>query len=323
MSERKRVLITGASSGVGVAAAEQFALAGYDVALLARSQDGLEKAAIPVREAGCKALVVQADVTDRERLAEVVEEVEEAFGGLGAVVLNAALTIYGPFKDVPAEDFDRVIDVSFMGAVNVTRATLPLLERSAGVLASVGSLNARVPLPAWSSYAASKHATRGFLNTLSVELQAQGSGVRVAQLHPGPINTPVWEQTASAVGHLPRRPPDGYPPEQVAEALVKLVAKPRAEVLFGAEAIGVDRLWSTVRPAGDLMLAMVYHWFQSGKRPEESDIDALREAVGKGVSRDGLLQRPSVTAAVRGLAGIGTGALRAPAFLKALGSGGR
>ncbi len=318
MTVRKRVLITGASSGVGVAAAEQFALAGYDVALLARSEDGLNRGAETVREAGGEALVLPCDVTDRDAIAAAMEQVQETFGGLDVVVVNAAMTIYGPFEDVEAEDFDRVFAVTFMGAVNTIRAALPALKASRGVIVSVGSLNSRVPLPAWSSYAAAKHAERGFLNSLAIELRQQHTGVRVTQLHPGPINTPVWTETPSAVGHLPRRPPDGYPPEQVAAALVRLAAKPRPEVLFGAEAIGVDQLWATARPVGDFVLGMVYHWFQSGKRPAQSDVDALRSAVGKGFARDGLAQRPSITSAVRGVAGLGAGALQAPAFVKAL-----
>lgn len=311
----KRVLITGASSGVGAAAAERFAHAGYDVALVARSRDGLEKVAYRVRELGRRALVLPCDVTDHEALADARARVEEELGGLDVLALNAAITIFGPFEDVPAEDFDRVIAVTFLGAVNTTREFLPMIRRSEGTIVSVGSLNSRVPLPAWSSYCAAKHAERGFLNTLSVELKAQRSGVKVAQLHPGPINTPVWEQTASAVGHLPRRPPDGYPPEQVAEALVSIAENPRNETLFGAEAILIDRLWSTVRPVGDLVLAAVYHWFLSGKRPAESDVDALREAVGKGIAPDGLLQRPSLTSAARGLAGIASGSLKLPQSL--------
>ncbi len=297
-----KVLITGASSGVGCAAAERFARAGCDVALVARSREGLERAAETVRDLGRFAAVLPADLTDRDALAGAVSGAVDQLGGLDVVVLNAAITVFGPFEDVPPEDFDRVIDVTFMGSVNTVRAALPHLERTNGVIVSVGSLNSRVPLPAWSSYCAAKHAERGFLNTLSVELRAQGSGVRVAQVHPGAINTPVWDQTPSSTGYLPRRPPEGYPPEQVAEALVTTTMDPRPEIMFGAEAIGLDLLWRSLRPAGDLVMSIVYHYFLSGKRPEQGDVDALREAVGRGVSADGLFQRPSVTSAARGLA---------------------
>lgn len=312
MPGRRRVLITGASSGVGRAAAEAFAEAGYDVAVLARSEEGLEAAAAAAREHGAATLVLPADVSEPDALQAAVDRIEAEWGGLDALVLNAAITIFGPFTEVSAEDFERVIDVTFLGAVNVTRAALPSLIRSQGTIVATGSLNSRVPLPAWSSYAAAKHAERGFLNTLAIEMRAEQTGVRVAQLHPGPINTPVWEQTKSATGFLPRRPPDGYPPEQVAEGLVNLVEHPRNEVLFGAEAIAVDRLWSVARGAGDLVLGAVYHYFMSGHRPAQRDVDALREAVGKGIAPNGLVQRPSVTAVVRGIASFGTAGIRFP-----------
>jgi NAD(P)-dependent dehydrogenase (short-subunit alcohol dehydrogenase family) len=310
----RRVLITGASSGVGAAAADRFARAGYDVALLARSEDGLEAVARTVRGHGGRALVVPADVGDRAALADAVATVQAEFGGLDVVVVNAAITIFGPFAEVAAEDFDRVVQVTFLGTVNVVRLTLPLLEDSGGVVVSVGSLNSRVPLPAWSSYCAAKHATRGFLNTLSLELQAQKSRVRIAQLHPGAINTPVWEQTATATDYLPRRPPEAYDPEQVGEALVRLAANPRKEVLFGAEAVGLDQLWSRARPLGDLVLRTMFHYFGTGHRPAQSDGDALREAVGKGIVADGILQRPSLTSALRGLAGLTSATLRLPSL---------
>lgn len=296
------VLITGASSGVGAAAAEAFAAAGHDVALIARSQDGLETVAERVRDLGQQALVLPCDVTDVEGLETAVQRTEDELGSLDVLVLNAAITVFGPFKEVPAEDFERVVQVTFLGAVNTTRVALPALERAGGVIVGVGSLNSRVPLPAWSSYCAAKHAERGFLNTLAIELKAQQSPVQVAQLHPGQINTPVWTDTHSVTGELPRRPPEGYAPEAVAEALVTLSRDPRPETLFGLEAIALDRLWRTVRPVGDAVMTAIFHYFQSGNRKDQGDLDALRDAVGKGVVRDGfLLQRPSVSSVARGL----------------------
>jgi NAD(P)-dependent dehydrogenase (short-subunit alcohol dehydrogenase family) len=300
----RRVLITGASSGVGAAAAERFARAGCDVALLARSVEGLERAAEGVRAAGRRAVVVPADVVDRPGLGAAIDEAVDALGGLDVLVVNAAAPVFGPFTEVDAEDFDKVIDVTFTGAVNTTRLALPALERDGGgTIVVMGSLNSRVPLPAWSAYCAAKHAERGFFNTLAIELEAQDRPVKVAQLHPGAINTPIWENAATPTGHLPRRPPEGYPPEQIADALVTLAARPRREVLFGSEALGLDGLWNLARPVGDRVMRIVFHYFMTGKRPAQSEPDALREAVGRGIAQDGLFQRPSVTSIARGLAG--------------------
>lgn len=278
------VLITGASSGVGRAAAFAFAEAGYAVALMARTESTLRDVAAQVEERGGRALVLPMDVTDREGVGEAVAEAERRFDGLDVVVLNAATTAFGPFSEVEADDFDRVFDVGFLGMVNVARAAVPALERNAGTLVSVGSLNARVPLPGWSSYCAAKHAGRGFLNTLAIELREQGSPVRVAQLHPGTIDTPVWDETESAVGHLPRRPPGGHPPEEIAQALVRLAESPRREVVHGPAARALDLLWTGARPVATLALGGIFHFFLSGDDPERGDVRATVESAGRALA---------------------------------------
>lgn len=293
------VLITGASSGVGCAAVEAFAQAGADVALTARNAEAMEEAAERARSHGVRAVVVPTDLTDRDGVQGAVERTVEEFGGLDLVVLNAAQTVFGPFAEVDPDDFDRVVAVTFLGNVNVVRSALPHLERSAGTIVATGSLMTRVPLPTFSSYAAAKHAERGFLNSLRVELKAEGSPVEIAMLHPGAINTPVWEQAPTATGFLPRRPPEGYSAEAVAGALVKLARNPKPEVFYGGEAKAIDALFEHFRPAGELLLSVVHHYYLSGRRPQMSNVNALWESVGRGVSADGVLQRPSLTAPLR------------------------
>ena len=293
--EGRAVLITGASSGLGLAAAEAFAREGCDVALLARGKSGLQKAAKRVRAHDRRALVTPADVTDRDAVQAAVDRTVEELGSLDVLVLCAAGTVFGPFLEVDPEDFDHVTDVTYTGAVNCVRAALPELERSAGTIVATGSLMTKVPLPTFSSYAAAKHAERGFLNSLRVELKASGSAVEVTQLHPGAIDTPVWDDTPSATGFLPRRPPEDDSADDVAEALVELARSPRAEVMFGAEAQAIRWLFDNVRPAGDLLLSVVHHYYLSGKRPAVSDLNALWSSLEKGVTGNGTFHRPSLT----------------------------
>lgn len=294
-----RVLITGASSGVGAAAARSFAAAGCDCALMARGVDGLEETAKTVRSEGRHAVVTPADLSDRDAVARAVAAAVEELGGLDVLVLNAAITVFGPFQEVDPDDFDRVVEVTFLGTVNVVREALPALEASAGAIVATGSLMTKVPLPTFSSYAAAKHAERGFLNSLRVELEATGSDVTVSMLHPGAINTPVWENTPSATGFLPRRPPEGYAASDVAAALVDLAQDPRPEITFGAEAKAIEWLFERTRPAGELLLSIVHHYYLSGRRPATSNLDALWQSVGKGVVANGLIQRPSLTMPLR------------------------
>lgn len=293
------VLITGASSGVGFSAAEAFARAGCDVALLARSRDGLEKAAERVRAHGRRALVVPADVTDRNAVKTAVGRTVEELGALDVLVLNAGATIFGPFTAVAPDDFDRVVQVTFLGTVNTVRSALPHLERSGGAIVATGSIMTRVPLPTFSSYAAAKHAERGFLNSLRIELRAAGSPVTISLVNPGAVNTPVWEQGPSATGYLPRRPPESYSPHAVAGALVAVARRPGKEVTFGGEAKLIALLFDHARPLGDLLLSAVHRYYSSGRRPAARDRDALWEAAGRGEATDGVLQRPSLTASLR------------------------
>lgn len=293
----KAVLITGASSGVGFAAAEAFAKAGADVALLARGVEGLERAAARVRAHGRHAVIVPADISDRDAVDRAVTRAIDELGTLHVLVSCAAITVFGGFDEVEPDDFDRVIDVTFGGVVNVVRAALPELESTGGRIIAMGSLMSKLPLPQLSSYAAAKHAERGFLNSLRVELKARRSKVEVAQLHPGAINTPVWGASmATATGFLPRKPPEGYAASQVAEELVRLARNPKAERTFGLETKVIETIFNTFRPAGDLMMVMISLYFRSGRNVSQSGVTALREAIGEGVVRDGIpITRPSLT----------------------------
>src|SRR3954447_5833271 len=196
----KVVLVTGASSGIGAATALRLAGEGADVALLARSETGLERVARQVRRRGVRALVLPADVTDRQAVADAVARCERELGGLDALVSNAAAMVFGRFEQVRPEDFDRTIDVTFIGAVNVIRSALPALARADGTIVAVGSTMTTVPLPTFSSYAAAKHALRGFVGSLRLELRAAGQPVTVSLVNPGPIDSPLWDHTTTATG---------------------------------------------------------------------------------------------------------------------------
>jgi NAD(P)-dependent dehydrogenase (short-subunit alcohol dehydrogenase family) len=287
----KRVLVTGASSGVGAAAALAFARSGCDVAVLARSEAGLDVVARRVRGCGRAALVLPVDVADARAVTEAVATVTSAWGGLDVVVSNAAAMAFGAFADVPAADFDRTVEVTFLGAVNVVRAALPALEQSHGVLVVTGSINGLTPLPSFSAYAASKAALRSFVKSLRIELRASGSPVRLALVNPGAIDTPVWRSVTTATGRLPRRPPEGYRADVVAGALVAAARRPRPETTVGGEAMLWLTLWRR-RGLGDAVLGLVHRWYQSGRRPAPGN--PLWEPAGDGSTTGLPVGRPSV-----------------------------
>ena len=294
----KTVLITGASSGVGAAAARAFAQAGADVALLARSREGLERVAEEVRAQGSRALVLPADVTDQSALEGAVARTEAELGGLDILVSNAAATVFGDFGEVSKEDFDRTVEITFTGAVNAIRAALPALERRRGTIVVTGSIMTKVPLPTFSSYAAAKHALLGFVNSLRIELSADRSPVTISLVHPAGVDTPLWDHTSTAGGKLPRRPPDLYKPEVIADALVACAVRPRHDVHVGSEATIVVAGWTLARPVAERALTLVHRLYSSGRERADGR-GALWEGVGTGDAKGTGRGRPSLTLPLR------------------------
>lgn len=280
----KRVLITGASSGIGLEAARLFAGEGARLALLARGRGALEQSA---REMGIQAVVLPVDVTDRKAVEDAVREAVARLGGLDIVVTNAAVGAFGHFLEVDPDEFDRVVDITFRGAVNVVRAVLPHLRDSHGTIVATASVLSRVPMPTWSSYSAAKHALRGFLNSLRVEEREQRTGVRIAMVHPGVVDTPFWAYASSATGRKPRVPPYAYSAGVVARALVESAVKPRPEVVLGGGTVLLDRTFAMGRGVAERLLVVFDRWLRSGgeQAPHPGSLwqPTERPQVGAGV----------------------------------------
>jgi NAD(P)-dependent dehydrogenase (short-subunit alcohol dehydrogenase family) len=230
----RRVLVTGASSGIGREAARRFAERGDRVALVARSSGRLEALAA---ELGDGALAVTADLGRREEAEAAVERVVDAFGGLDVLVSNAAATAYGPFDQIPPEDFRRTVEVSFLGAIDVIRAGLPHLERAGGTIVVTGSIVRDVPMPEFTPYIAAKSALRAFCDTLRAELAEAGSPVEVSVVEPGAVDTPFWKSVNSANGELPPVPFGAVAEKDVAKKILERTDDPQARSVAGALAL--------------------------------------------------------------------------------------
>jgi NAD(P)-dependent dehydrogenase (short-subunit alcohol dehydrogenase family) len=222
----------------------------------------------------------------------------DALGGLDVLAWSAASMIYGQFPDVDPDDFDRTIDVTFGAAVDTIRAALPHLEESAGTITVVGSIMAKVPLAAFSSYAAAKHALRGFLGSLRVELMERGSPVTISMVNPGAVDTPLWDHVSSAYGTRPRNPPDLYAPEVFAHALVACAIRPRAEITVGGEARVIELGFALARPIADRVLMLANRYYATGRVPA-GDAGALWESADEARARAGRHGRPSLWGALR------------------------
>jgi NAD(P)-dependent dehydrogenase (short-subunit alcohol dehydrogenase family)/uncharacterized protein YndB with AHSA1/START domain len=305
----QRVLITGGSSGIGLATAEALARKGARVALLARNELGLAAAKRKLAEHGAEAVTVSADVTDREGLEAAIDEAAEALGGLDVLVTSAASIAFGRFAETEADDFESTLNTVLRGTVDTIRAALPHLEPSRGAIVSVGSIAARMPLPGMAAYTTSKHGLVGFLDTIRVELEESGSSVTLSLVNPGAVDTPLWSNLESSTGLLPPEPPFPtiYSPESVAEAVLSVIRRPRDELTAGGFARAQVLFYSYfggVAKRALQALARLEH--TAGDRPAGEG--GLHAGKGAGETGGGFGGRPSV--AVKAL-GAWDGMLRA------------
>ena len=313
-----RILLTGASSGIGLAATERFAREGASLILVARGAEALEEAALRARRCGAIAHAIPADVSDRPAIEAAVSRGIELLGGLDAVVTNAGAVAFGHVLEVEPEDFDRAVEITFTGAVNVIRAALPALRENGGTIVAVSSMMAKMPLPAFSSYTAAKHALRGFLNAVQIEEREQRTGVRVAMVSPGPLDTPIYGRATSATGRQPAKLFDAYDPDEIAKALVHALIRPRNDRIVGGESKLMSALYTTARPLGELALLFVDRWYRTGDAPATSP-GSLWSANDRARTGDGHPARRSgdILALARNLLTAGRRAARiAPRLLR-------
>lgn len=179
-------MVTGASSGVGAAAARRFAAEGARVVIAARRADALEAVA---KEIGSAALAVPTDVADPAAARHLLERAAAAFGSIHVLVNNAATNQRGAVEGLSEVDLARIVDVNLRGPVVLSRLALPYLRRAGGgAIVNVASIAGQIPLPHEAVYSATKFGLRAFSFALAEELR--GSGITVSAVSPGPIETP-------------------------------------------------------------------------------------------------------------------------------------
>jgi NAD(P)-dependent dehydrogenase (short-subunit alcohol dehydrogenase family) len=225
------VVLTGASSGIGRAAALAFARRGDRLVLAAR---GIADLASVAAACGGTPLVVPTDVTVGEEVDALAAAAVERFGRIDVWVDTAAVMAYGKFEDIPHDVFDRVVTTDLLGPAAVARAALRQFRRQgAGTLILGGSLLGHVAVPYMSAYVTAKWGQRGLIRTLRQETR-DAPDIHVCTLTPGSVDTPIYTSAANYAGFVGRPPPPVDSAERMAAAIVKLADKPRPEVSVGA-----------------------------------------------------------------------------------------
>jgi NAD(P)-dependent dehydrogenase (short-subunit alcohol dehydrogenase family) len=237
VSNQKRnrtVVITGASAGVGRATAQAFAREGARIGLLARGQSGLEGAKRDVERLGGEAIILPTDVADAEQVEAAAAEVEKQFGPIDVWVNVAMTSVFSPIKEMTAEEFRRVTEVTYLGYVYGTLAALRrMLPRDRGTIIQVGSALAYRGIPLQAAYCGAKHAIQGFMDSLYCELIHDGSNVQACMVQMPALNTPQFSWVKSRLPRKPQPVPPIYQPEVAARAILYASHHPRREIFVG------------------------------------------------------------------------------------------
>jgi NAD(P)-dependent dehydrogenase (short-subunit alcohol dehydrogenase family) len=273
-SRRPVAVVTGASAGVGRAAARAFAARGYAVALLARGIDGLEGARRDVEAAGSHAIVVPTDVAHHDQVEAAAAATERVLGPIDVWVNNAMVSVFAPVMQMTAGEFRRVTEVTYLGAVHGTLAALRrMVPRNTGMIVQVGSALAYRAIPLQSAYCAAKHALAGFTESLRTELLHDGSAVHLTMVQLPALNTPQFEWVRSRMPRRPQPVPPIFQPEVAAGAIVWAATHRRRELHVG---------WPTVKAIwGDKMAPRVldHYLARMGYDAQQTDEPAIPDRL--------------------------------------------
>lgn len=298
----KVVVLVGASSGIGRAAAARFAREGATVVCAARGKRALDTTVAEITRAGGRATAIPADAAERDQVEALARQVVAEHGRIDVWVNVVGVATYGTFADTPPEDFERVLRVNLLSHVWGAYAALPHLRESAGALIGVSSVFGTRSSPLLTAYCASKSGLRGFYDALRLELKHERAPVDVTTILPSSVDTPLFVHARSRLGTRPQPVPPVYDPDVVAAAIVRAARRPTREVVVGASGAAFLALQRVAPALSDATAGLLWR-LQHDDRADDAHDNLYEPVDSAGAVRGGWKGRVARTSAYTALVG--------------------
>lgn len=266
--EDQVIVITGASSGIGLATAKMAARRGARVVVSARNAEDLALLADEITAGGGFALAHAADVSDPRAVEALKDVALDRFGRIDTWVNNAGLSVYGKLTETDLLEARRVFDVNFWGVVHGSRVAVEAMRERGGIIVNVGSVLSDIAIPIQGFYSASKHAVRGFTDALRVEIEMDDLPIDVSLVKPSSIDTPYVEHARNYMETMPINPPPVYAPEVVADAILHCAEHPKRDLVVGGAGKLLTLLDRIAPSLGDTIMARTMAKAQRSNKPK-------------------------------------------------------
>ena len=317
------IVITGASSGIGLVTARLAAKRGARVVLNARNEEALRQVTDQINAEGGEAIYVTGDVGKFEDVQRIADEAINHFGGFDTWVNNAGVSIYGPILEQSLADHRQLFETNYWGVVHGSMVACAHLKQRGGALINVGSVLSDVAIPIQGTYCATKHAIKGYTDSLRLELEEEGTPISVTLIKPSAIDTPYTRHAKNLMAVEPQNPPPVYAPDLVAEAILHCAEHPERDLYVGGGGKVLAEAHQVAPRLTDKMLEAVFFDIQKSDRPKPAmRQDSLHAPIADGEERGGYpghvaessvytkaSKHPLITGSV--IAGLGLAALAA------------